>query len=190
MLGAAPSPLTANAPSVPEAHSLFLWTTSTDGRIARRFYVSFLLASGVDKCVQCAAVWTCLLSCIFRGSHSMQLLLMCMCCMAPRRQALYFYLWPLEEQRAHGRVIMNSMSAVAAVRTMSTSSCKDKKGAQILTVCARMRSSAPPLERMPCSLVCHHASSVLAGYPTLVVTFFDYQPRTLAHLNTVLPGAG
>ena len=124
MLGAAPSPLTANAPSVPEAHSLFLWTTSTDGCIARRFYVSFLLASGVDKCVQCAAVWTCLLSCIFRGSHSMQLLLVCMCCMAPRRQALYFYLWPLEEQRAHGRVIMNSMSAVAAVRTMSTSSCK------------------------------------------------------------------
>jgi hypothetical protein len=49
-------------------------------------------------------------------------------------------------------------------------------------------SSAGAPERMPCSLVGHHASSVLAGHPTLVVRKSDYQPRTLAHLNAVLPG--
>ena len=40
----------------------------------------------------------------------------------------------------------------------------------------KVRASKPSLsaaiERAPCSLVCHHASSVLADYPTLVVIFF------------------
>ena len=122
MLGAALSPLTAKAPSVPEAHTLFVSTTSTDGRIAHCFCVSFLLASAGDKCVQSAAAWTCLLSCPFCGSCSMQLLLVCICRVAPRRQAQFYYLLPLEKQCVHGRVIMNKLSVVAAAPTSSTRS--------------------------------------------------------------------
>ena len=54
-------------------------------------------------------------------------------------------------------------------------------------------SSAGLLERMPCLLVCHHASSVLPGCPTLMGarnSIFAHQPCTLAHLSAVLPGAG
>ena len=50
-------------------------------------------------------------------------------------------------------------------------------------------SSAATLDSVPCSPGCLQASSVLPGYPTLVVTFFDYLPRTLAHMNAVLPSA-
>ena len=47
-------------------------------------------------------------------------------------------------------------------------------------------SSAAPLERIPPSPACLRASSALPGCPTLIVTFFDDQPRTTRHTAAVL----
>ena len=70
MAGAALSPLTATAPSVPQLYGLFSWPISTDGSIARGFLVSFLLACGGGKCVLCAALWPCQLCGTSYGSRS------------------------------------------------------------------------------------------------------------------------
>ena len=51
-------------------------------------------------------------------------------------------------------------------------------GASSLKVRASKSSLAPAIERTPCSRVCHHASSVLADYPTLVVIFHRWKMTT------------
>ena len=86
--------------------------------------------------------------------------------------------------------MMNAVSDVAAARVTSNGSCEHEG---VRNVCqadeVHKPSSAPTLDSVPCSPGCLHASSVLPGYPTLVVTFFDYLPRTLAHVNAVLADA-
>ena len=88
-----------------------------------------------------------------------------------------------------GRVMMNTASAVADAHTTSTSSWEDEKGAQSLKVCASMRSSAAPLRLMAWSPMRRHACRGLPSYPTLIVTFFDYQSRTTGPAVPVLADA-
>ena len=88
-----------------------------------------------------------------------------------------------------GRVIMNSMAVVAAARTTCTSSCEVEKGAQALKVCSRMRPFAAAFRLMAGAPMRCHVCRGFLGCPTLIVTFFDYQPRTLAHVNPVLADA-
>ena len=78
----------------------------------------------------------------------------------------------------HGVVIMSYVSAVAAARTTSTSSWKHEKGAQIPNASSCMRTVSARVRSLICSPACHHACRALAGYPTLIVTFFDYESRT------------
>ena len=74
---------------------------------------------------------------------------------------------PLEKQRQHHRVIMNTVSVVVAARMTSTSSCKHEKGAQSLKVRACTRTMSPRLDLMPCLPACHHGHPWLPGYPAL-----------------------
>ena len=67
--------------------------------------------------------------------------------------------------------MMNTVSASTAAQTTNTSSCEHEEGASSLKVRACQPSFAAAIERMPCSLVRHHASLVLADYPTLMGTF-------------------
>ena len=73
---------------------------------------------------------------------------------------------------------MNIVSAVTAARTTSTGSWEDEKGAQSLKVRACMRTVSATVHLLVCSPACCHACRALAGYPTLIVTFFDYESRT------------
>ena len=106
-----------------------------------------------------------------------------------RRQTYFLLLVLLEEQHRRGGDTIKTMSAVDAAQTTSTRSCEHEKDALGLKVCAHRRSSAGPLDPMPCSLPCHLASQSLPGCPTLIPTWEGDQPRTLAHLNAVVPGA-
>ena len=117
--------LTWDAASVPSVRKLrkYSWRpTLTDIRATRCFCLSFLLVGGSDRCVPCAAVGQSFICSTPHGSRSVQLLLVCMCRVARRRHRLFLYCQPLDKQCANGRVVMNNMSAVAAVLTTSTSS--------------------------------------------------------------------
>ena len=71
--------------------------------------------------------------------------------------------------------MMNTVSASTAAQTTNTSSCEHEEGASSLKVRACQPSFAAAIERMPCSLVRHHASLVLADYPTLIVIFHRWK---------------
>ena len=114
---------------------------------------------------------------------------MCTCRVARRRQTYFYLLTLLEKHHMRGRVIMNSMAVVAAARTTRTRSCEAEKGAQGLKVCSRMRPFAAAFRLMAGSPMRCHACRGVPGCPTLIVTFFDYQPCMLAHANAVLPCA-
>ena len=91
---------------------------------------------------------------------------------------IFLLLSLLKEQHLSDRVIMNTVSAVSAAQTTSTSSYEDEKGAQSLKVRSCMRTLSAVNDSTQCSLACRHACRVLPGCPTLIVTFFDYQSRT------------
>jgi len=73
---------------------------------------------------------------------------------------------------------VDSALAVTAAHTISTSSWKHEKGAQIPNASSCMRTVSARVRSLICSPACHHACRALAGYPTLIVTFFDYESRT------------
>ena len=97
---------------------------------------------------------------------------------ARRWQTYFWLLTPLEKRHLRSCVIVDSALAVTAAHTISTSSWKHEKGAQIPNASSCMRTVSARVRSLICSPACHHACRALAGYPTLIVTFFDYESRT------------
>ena len=95
-----------------------------------------------------------------------------------RRQTRLWLLWLLKDPHALHFVMMNEIIDAFAARGVCASRWIDEKGALCLKVRASMRPLSPMLDTMACSLVCLRGCPWLAGYPTLIVTFFDYQSRT------------
>ena len=62
---------------------------------------------------------------------------------------------------------MNTVSALAAAQTTSTSSCEDEKGAQSLKVRACMRLLSAAFDATPCSLAYQRGCPWLPGHSAL-----------------------
>ena len=85
---------------------------------------------------------------------------------------------PLKDHHALHFFVMNEIIDAFAARGVCASRWIDEKGALCLKVRASMRPLSAMLDTMACSLVCLRGCPWLAGFPTLIVTFFDYQSRT------------
>ena len=104
--------------------------------------------------------------------------IVCVCCMARCLQKPRDLHAALED---HGQNV-NSIAELTLF--MLRAECplgveiSDKQlevGASSLKVRACQPSLSAAIEWTPCSLVCHHASSVLADYPTLIVIFHRWK---------------
>ena len=139
--------MTSTVPSVPTLRKKNGWSTLTDGCAVQGFCVSFLLASGSDKCVA-----VCCFAVVPAWHHISRLMQRVAAdrVHVPCGAALpgaFFYLWPLEKLCVHGRVIMNYLSAVAAARTTSAGSCWHevvRNVCQVDKVRTLLRHSASP----------------------------------------------
>ena len=88
---------------------------------------------------------------------------------------IFLLLSLLKEQHLSDRVIMNTVSAVSAAQTTSTSSCEDEKGAQSLKVRACMRLLSAAFDATPCSLACQRGCPWLPGCTDPAATFLWQQ---------------
>ena len=95
-----------------------------------------------------------------------------------RRQSLLWLLQPLKDHHSLHFIVMNEIIDARAARGVCAGRWKDEKGALTMKVCASTRFFAAALRLMACSLACQRGCLWLPGYPTLIVTFFDYQSRT------------
>ena len=99
--------------------------------------------------------------------------IVCVCCMAPCLQKLGDIHEDLEEHSQNVNLIAELTLFMLRAKCPLGIEISDKQlevGVSSLKVRASKPSTAPAIERIPCSLVCHHASLVMADYPTLVVT--------------------
>ena len=83
-------------------------------------------------------------------------------------------------------LMVNEVIDAFAARGVCASRWKDEKGALSLKVCASTRSFAAALRLMARSLACQRGCLWLPRYPTLIVTFFDYQSRTTRQATSEL----
>ena len=100
--------------------------------------------------------------------------IVCACCVARCLQKPRDFHEELEDHGQHDNCIAELIFFKLRIERPLDIGISDKQlemGASSTKVRASQPSSAPAIERMPCSLVRHHASSKLADYPTLIVTF-------------------
>ena len=99
--------------------------------------------------------------------------IVCVCCVSRCLQERRDFHEALEDHGQHVNFNAEFIFAMLRAKCPLGIEISDKQlevGESSLKVRASKPSTPPAIERIPCSLVCHHASLVMADYPTLVVT--------------------
>ena len=161
---------------------------SADGRGGLHFNAHFHLSFDALRCVPWAFFWRHSFEhrhCCPASAH-----LLCVRVNLPPQRLVVHVDTPSRSRGIVGSemLVLQKVIVVCAPRGHAPAAVGTKLFATSAKWMRYVPSLSALLERMPPSATRHHASSVLAGCPALIVRISDYQPRTLAHLNAVLPG--